>query len=256
LTALVNNEGLLLGAYDGDRLVGFTMGWLGTKDSEGARNAKSHLKLVSHMTGVLPQYHDQRVGYQLKLAQREWALSRGIDLVTWTYDPLESRNGNLNINLLGCTCKTYFKDYYGQMTDEVNRGIASDRFQVDWQIGSNHVKKRLKRSSSGATPDRKVNDLTKKGIQLINPARSDNDNLPTPIERVNGSKAKKVLVEIPPDFQSIRKINLDLAVEWRFHTRRIFEILFNSGYLIMDFVFQRGAFPRSFYLLQRQTDEN
>ena len=67
--------------------------------------------------GVAASYQSRGVGYQLKLAQRELVLDQGIDLVTWTYDPLESRNAYLNIHKLGGVCRTYMRDYYGPLTD-------------------------------------------------------------------------------------------------------------------------------------------
>ncbi|HSN73476.1 MAG TPA: GNAT family N-acetyltransferase, partial [Anaerolineae bacterium] len=131
------NGGLLLGAYDGERLVGFVFGFLGL-------TADGRLKHCSHMAGVHPDYRDQGVGYQLKLAQRGHVLAQGIDLITWTFDPLETRNAGLNFHKLGAVCNTYLRNLYGEMHDVLNAGLPSDRFQVDWWVGSQRVAERLR----------------------------------------------------------------------------------------------------------------
>ena len=253
LTAIANNGGLLLGAYDGDQLVGFTLGWLGTVGSVESRPAANQLKLVSHMTGVLSGYRDQRIGYRLKLAQRDWALAQGLDLVTWTYDPLESRNGYLNIHLLGCTCQTYLRDYYGEMTDLMNEGIISDRFQVEWWIKDAHVHKRISEESERKETEKTIDQFVKEGIRLLNPAKWKPGSVPLPGEPLGEPSGPRVLVEIPTDFQAIRKESLESAVAWRFQTRTIFESLFASEYQVADFIYQREDTPRGFYLLEKQT---
>lgn len=121
--------GLLLGAFDGDRLVGFVFGFLGL-------TADGRLKHCSHMAGVHPDYRDQGVGYALKLAQREHVLAQGLDLVTWTFDPLETRNAQLNFHKLGAICNTYIRNLYGAMRAAINAGPPSDRFEVEWWIRS------------------------------------------------------------------------------------------------------------------------
>src|SRR3970282_1162763 len=101
------------------------------------------LKHCSHMLAVLPEYRDQKIGYRLKLAQREAVHEQAVRLITWTYDPLESRNANLNINRLGGIVRTYKRNHYGEMQDGLNAGLPSDRLLVEWWITSNRVKQRL-----------------------------------------------------------------------------------------------------------------
>jgi predicted GNAT superfamily acetyltransferase len=250
LMAIAKNGGLLLGAYAGERLVGFTLGWLGTANafSPGTARASEHLKLVSHLLGVLPEWRDRGVGYRLKLAQREWAVERGLDLVTWTYDPLESRNANLNLRRLGVTCQTYVRDIYGDLPDQMSVGIASDRFQVDWRITSERVIERLSASDGRGT------DLIRAstGAQLLNPATLGRDGRPRPAERSAEPSGARLLVEIPADFQALRGVDLVLGGAWRSHTRAIFESAFAAGYRVVDLVYERDpSFPRSFYLLEK-----
>ena len=139
------NGGLLLGAFDvppegeEEQFVGFVFGFVGLSSGGGVKHC-------SHMAGVAPAYQNQNLGYRLKLAQRQQVLSQGIDLATWTFDPLESRNANLNFRKLGATSRTYLRDLYGSMRNTLNVGLPSDRFQVDWHIASRHV--------AEGTPDR------------------------------------------------------------------------------------------------------
>src|SRR5690606_313869 len=113
--ALQHNGSILLGGYDGDMLIGYILGTLGTVETQGSLDqiAAARLKLFSVIMGILPAYQGQGVGTQLKMAQREAALRLGIRMITWTYDPLESRNGRLNIGKLGAICNRYYRDFHG-----------------------------------------------------------------------------------------------------------------------------------------------
>ena len=144
LLTVQKNGGLVLGAFDeGGRMIGCLFGFLGARDATAQQ-----LKHCSHMMGVLEGWRGRGVGYQLKLAQREHALAQGLELVTWTYDPLESLNAALNIGKLGVVCRTYFRDLYGEMEDGLNVGLSSDRFQVEWWVASQRVAHRLAAPSS------------------------------------------------------------------------------------------------------------
>ena len=143
LLTAAKNGGLLLGAFDGATLAGFVFGFPGlTPDGK--------LKHCSHMAGVHPAYRNRGLGYSLKLAQRQHVLAQGIDLITWTFDPLETRNASLNFHKLGAVCNTYIPNLYGEMRDGLNAGLPSDRFQVDWWIASERVAQRLEQPPSGS----------------------------------------------------------------------------------------------------------
>jgi predicted GNAT superfamily acetyltransferase len=247
--AMAKNGGVLLGAYHDGRLVGYTLGWLGLIDPHAERPATEQLKLVSHMTGVLPDYRDQGIGYRLKLAQREWALARNLELITWTYDPLESRNANLNLHRLGVVCRTYQRNVYGSMIDRVNAGVESDRFLVQWWITTPRVKNRLAAGPPSLT-------LATADAQLINPAVFDPQGYPHPAEETAAPSDSRVLVEIPARIQAIRRTSHELTAVWRAHTRNLFESLFAAGYQVTDLIYEPDpSRPRSFYLLE-QTDED
>lgn len=123
--------GQILGAWDGERLVGFTL------SVPGIRNGAPYLH--SHMTGVVPEYRDRGVGRMLKLFQREEALSRDIRLIEWTFDPLEMRNAHFNLNRLGAIARRYLPNLYGITTSPLHRGMATDRLMAEWYLDSARV---------------------------------------------------------------------------------------------------------------------
>lgn len=270
LVAASHNGGLVIGAFDGDgsagnpsqaapgepannvELVGFVFGFPGlyfTPDGPRPKHA-------SHMLGIHPDFRDRGIGFQLKRAQWQMVRHQGLDRMTWTYDPLQSRNAYLNITRLGAVCNTYVRDAYGPMHDELNAGLPTDRFQVDWWINSHRVNRRL---SKRVRRPLKLAHYLSAGTDILNPAEMDADGLPRPAENVylddleiretSEDKPRLLMVEIPADFGAIRAAGGGLAVAWRLHTRLIFERLFESGYLVTDFVHLPGETPRSFYVL-------
>jgi predicted GNAT superfamily acetyltransferase len=244
LAAVTRNGGIALGAFAGNDLIGFAFGFLGTSARYGPEApATVKLKHHSHMLAVLPEWRDVGVGYTLKLAQRDAARAQALRLMTWTYDPLESRNALLNIAKLGAVCSTYYCDYYGEMRDELNVDLPSDRFQVDWYIASNRVATRL--TAHRARLERE--QYASAGAVLLNPARFDTV-LPRPSETVAMLSTDLALVEIPADFQVIRHTDRALALAWRMQTREIFEQAFARGYMVTGFAFEPN--PRQgFYVL-------
>jgi len=123
--------GQVLGAFDGERLVGYTLAVVGFTNGT--------VFLHSHMTGVHGDYRDRGVGRALKLFQREEALGRGIRLVVWTFDPLETRNAHFNLNRLGAIARKYLPNLYGVTTSPLHRGLPTDRLWAEWQLDSARV---------------------------------------------------------------------------------------------------------------------
>jgi len=132
-TFVVVNQtgGQVLGAFDGPTMVGFTMALVGVRGTAPY--------LHSHMTGVLPEYRDRKIGRSLKLFQREEALSRDIRLIEWTFDPLETRNAHFNLNRLGAIVRTYIPNFYGVTTSPLHRNLPTDRLLAEWHLDSPRV---------------------------------------------------------------------------------------------------------------------
>jgi predicted GNAT superfamily acetyltransferase len=283
LITMAHNGGLVIGAYinpaeeehhqafppslgASSQLVGFVFGFPGLYQTPDGPRPKH----CSHQLGVHPDYRNQGLGFALKRAQWQMVRHQGLDLITWTYDPLLSRNAYLNIARLGAVCSTYKQNIYGDMRDELNEGLPSDRFQVDWWVNTQRVQLRLSRRP------RRPLDLAhflSAGARIINPTQVGENQLPRPIpitpeqieDATQGKNEKSlplieaptggeqdrnlILVEIPSDFMTIRVADPGLALEWRLHSRQIFEDLLTRGYLITDFVYLPGIQSRSFYLL-------
>ena len=123
--------GQVLGAFDGAKLVAYTLALVGYRD--GA------VFLHSHHTGVQHDYRDRGVGRRIKLFQREEALSRDIRFIQWTFDPLELRNAHFNLNRLGAISRQYKPNLYGITTSPLHRGLATDRLLVEWHLDSKRV---------------------------------------------------------------------------------------------------------------------
>lgn len=127
--------GQVLGAFAGDTIVGFAMSF------PGYRDGKPYLH--SHMLAVLPEYRNAGLGRRLKLAQRDDALARGIDLMEWTFDPLEIKNAHLNIARLGAIARRYKPDFYGPSTSPLQGGLPTDRLYAEWWLRSARVRRIL-----------------------------------------------------------------------------------------------------------------
>jgi len=123
--------GQVLGAFLGDKMVGFVLAYPGVRDGGPY--------LHSHMAAVLPQYRDLGIGRQLKLAQRDDALARGITLIEWTFDPLQARNAYFNICHLGVVVRRYLLDVYGSTSSPLHGGLPTDRLVAEWHLASKRV---------------------------------------------------------------------------------------------------------------------
>ncbi len=243
LITVVHNGGLVLGAFVDTKLVGFVFGFPGLEfTADGPRP-----KHCSHMAGVLPDQRDTGIGFALKRAQWQMVRHQGLDHITWTYDPMLSRNAHLNIARLGAVCSTYRRSEYGDMRDGLNAGLPSDRFQLDWWINTKRVERRL---GKHARPTLKLSDLRRVGLHPLYDLESTPANLLRPPEHIPAIEAQLIAAEIPSDFMEMKAADFALARDWRFFTREFFETAFAKGYIVTDFVFDRiENVARGFYIL-------
>jgi predicted GNAT superfamily acetyltransferase len=131
LRAMAEHGGQVLGAFEGDTMVGTQIGVIGLTEAGPM--------LHSHITGIALETQHRGIGFLLKRAQRDWCLERGIDTVTWTFDPMVARNARFNLHKLGAVADRFFRDYYRAMDDAFNRGDRSDRLEVLWDLSSDRV---------------------------------------------------------------------------------------------------------------------
>ena len=130
-TVVSHIGGQVLGAFDGDTIVGFAFSLPGYRDG--------HAYLHSHILAVLPDYRNAGIGRRLKFAQRDDAIARGFDLMEWTFDPLEIKNAHLNIARLGAIVRRYEPDCYGPSTSPLQGGLPTDRLYAEWWLRSPRV---------------------------------------------------------------------------------------------------------------------
>lgn len=243
LITVQKNGGLVLGAFDGARLVGLAFSFLGYDHHFDP----PLLKQCSHMLAVLPAYQSHKLGVSLKLRQRELTMAQGIGLMTWTYDPLLALNANLNLVRLGAIARRYVENAYGVMTDGLNAGLASDRFEVEWWLDTPHVRERVTRA--GARPD--WEELVRNGARVVLETQWDDAARPR-IRQENQLEGDALLVEIPADLAATKSNSPELAREWRMRAREVFARAFAEGYAATDFVFApREGVSRAAYVLTR-----
>jgi len=244
LLAFIHNGGLAVGAFYDEEMVGFIFGFPGISKM----GQESRIKHCSHQMGVHPDHRGKDLGFMLKKAQWQIVRHQGIDQITWTYDPLLSKNAYLNIARLGSVCNTYRRNEYGDMVDELNAGVASDRFQVDWWTQTKRVSQHMDEENRNALG---LQNYQQSDIQILFTTVTDsNSGLLRPPSKYTPPSGSLALVEIPINFQALRETDLPLAKAWRFFTRDIFEESFNAGYIVTDFIYDRSeASPRGFYIL-------
>jgi len=235
----VHNGGLVIGAFVQDELIGFVFGFPGLDFTPDGPRPKH----CSHMMGIKPGQRDSGVGFALKRAQWQMVRKQGIDHITWTYDPLLSRNAYLNIAKLGAVCNTYRRSEYGDMRDGLNVGLPSDRFQVDWWVNTRRVDRRLSRNARGPL---KMDGFSKADLRPLYTPLIGTSSLIQPPEHFSTLEGNLLLAEIPSDFGALKDADFVLARDWRFFSREVFETAFASGYIVTDFIFDDG---HSFYVL-------
>ena len=233
LIVSIKRGGILLGAFDPDgQMHGFVYSIPGWKDGKPTQ--------WSHMLGVVSDARSAGLGRALKLAQREATLVMGIELIEWTYDPLQALNAHLNFTRLGTVVQEYEENIYGESSSPLHKGSPTDRFVAEWHLREPHVERRI----SGAGPV--LRDASIANAPVVNPARPG--AWLEPVEGELAYDARRVLVEIPIGFSDMQASAPDLALQWRFTTRRIFQHYFARGYRAVDFFLSREA-RRGQYLL-------
>jgi predicted GNAT superfamily acetyltransferase len=238
LIVSIKRGGILLGAFDdSDAMKGFVYSMAALKDGRPSQ--------WSHMLGVARDARDSGLGARLKLAQREQALRLGVDLIEWTYDPLQAINAHLNFTKLGVVASEYEQNIYGDSSSPLHHGSPTDRLVAEWHIRKPHVERRLASWGQPVVRDRSVAaapliNPSSPGVVWIRPGRAD-----------LGLDDHRVLVEIPAGFTDMQLGDPDLALAWRFHTREIFECYLGRGYRAVDFFLAREA-GRGHYLLADQ----
>lgn len=189
------------GAFSGAELVGVAIAF----HADPQRHA-----LYSHIAGIAAGHVGRSIGFAVKQHQRAWALSRGIDAIEWTFDPLVARNAHFNITKLGARPQEYLSDFYGPMADGVNTDDETDRLLIRWELRDPGVVLR----SSGERPH--------------------------PLEMMPGD----VSVAVPSDIERTRRENRGDAQRWRLRVRDELTRAFDAGGAIVGFDRSEGYIIR------------
>ncbi len=233
---------IFIGAFDGDRLVGFAFGIFGREHGQ--------ITIHSHMLAVLESHRQHDLGQKLKQAQRERAIALGIREMTWTFDPLQSRNAHLNFEKLGVVSDSYKVNFYGPETSSVLHRNGTDRLWVRWLLDSQRTRDRAAgKDGRGETLD---------ALRLLAPLVSFNgDGRPSRGDLTESLGRQRVSIEIPGEILEVERTDVGLAHEWREATRWAFTEAIGAGFYVAEFCRSiRGQQGPGAYLLERgSTDE-
>ena len=224
----------LIGAFDGETLVGFAFGFVGWDEGQAVFH--------SHMLAVHPAYREHGLGRQLKLAQRTAAIDKGFDRVSWTFDPLQSTNAHLNFHKLGVVSSKYKINFYGdQSSSPLHRCIGTDRLWVEWFLKSRRVADRMQ--------VRQERETELGGVDRLIQVGSDGLAVSRPARDLDG---KPGVIEIPERIGLLQRENPAAAVAWRHATRTAFVDAFAVGYVVDDFlrIDQNGSRAGGYLLIQ------
>ena len=211
LVAAREAGGVLLGAFSGETLVGFVYGFPSFERGQLAHH--------SHMLAVKPDFRNLDLGRRLKLAQREHVLAQGIDLISWTFDPLQSLNAYFNFGKLGVVADRYLLNFYGEDAASFLHQTGTDRLWVSWFVSSERVSRRVSGNVAVDVPDAPLlvsvgTDLSPQRHELV----KDDDH---------------VGIEIPSQIDTLPR---ETGLRWREETRLAFTEALKAGYFVDSFV--------------------
>ncbi|MDM8520239.1 hypothetical protein QUF64_09335 [Anaerolineales bacterium HSG6] len=239
LITIAKESGMICLVYDElDEVIGFIIAFLALHhNKQHLSHDKQLLKLASHQVGVISDKQNKQLGYQIKLAQRDMALARGIELITWTFDPLQGRNARLNLHKLGAVSQTYYRNIYGNMNDGFNGDLDTDRFLVEWWLDSDHVKHRLDQPT----------DQFPSSYTVVNPiTESTSDGFLLPSPQTVPFTDQTCFIELPADMNMLTA--MPIARQWQQQIAYLFETAFETGYTVTDLLRHSD---RNYFVLEK-----
>lgn len=227
MKALAHSGHYVAGAWRGGELVGASVAWAWGPDRPGA--------LHSHITGIAPHLQSQGVGLALKLHQAAWAKARGIDCITWTFDPMVRRNAWFNLVKLGARAESYHRDFYGEMHDGVNDGELTDRCLVVWTS----LPDRNPGPEPSAPPPATV---------LLAASAGQVPEMSIPADKGPERWPDRLLCQVPADAVALRREDPQLARQWRLALRATMGEAMGAGYAATSMT------PDGYYVLERREE--
>lgn len=244
LISYAHNGGLILGAFEGEFMVGFAVAFLGTDSRDPRRPAMANLKLVMEGIAVHPDYRGNGIATRIAMQLREWSIQQGLRLVTRIFNPLNSRHAYFCIRKLGMMARRFIPNYYGNQLPSLVEN--TDQLLAEWWITQNRVEERLFGNRQNLT----LSQYLEANVPIINPAVFYGNEL-RPYEGVfDFDGGIMLLVEIPADYVGIAHANQALAQAWQHHAHVVFERVYAHGYIATDFLLEnQNGYTRTFYLM-------
>jgi predicted GNAT superfamily acetyltransferase len=232
--------GLVLGAFlPNGQAVAMSFAFLG--------RVEGRLCLYSQLTGVVPGYQSQGLGYRIKVKQRDFCRAEGIGRIAWAFDPLQAGNAHFNLVRLGASAVRYIDNMYGERTDALNAGVPTDRLIAEWDT-EDRPPRSIRPDAATILPQ-----FTHATAGPTGEVEPDLESLCACIAMVIG--APSALVEVPADIARLRRDRPERAEQWRSAVRQAFQAAFEAGYRAISFVRDETVTPnRVFYVLDRQAD--
>jgi predicted GNAT superfamily acetyltransferase len=230
MNAMSHNGGSIIAAEIDGQMVGFCLGFAGKRDAT--------VLLWSHMAGVLPQYQGRSIGFLLKQEQRTWALENGYDTISWTFDPLQRGNANFNLKHLGAIVNTYHVNLYGEMTDAINAGLASDRLEATWHLHD----ARVVTLAEAVSEQTSATSFPDEGFLVRASDGTIAQTIPTPLT------SDTYCIEIPYHISELKKHDKPQAIQWQLAVRQAMLSAFEQGYSARDFIVRDS---RCWYVLRK-----
>jgi predicted GNAT superfamily acetyltransferase len=247
--ATQNAGGIWLGGFDGGNLIGFVFAFpsLHLPPAKPSNSVPCQVRFHSHTLAVREPYRDSGIGYELKLAQRQKALGLGITEMTWTFDPLRSRNAHLNFSKLGVISNSYRVNLYGSGLTGPFDANGTDRLWVTWPMSERRTEQRLR----GTSVRSEVLDALTHVSPLV---RFRGDGVPVEGDLLQALARQRIAIEIPGDMERIEREDRELARRWRLATRRAFTESLEHGFVVTEFCRSiRGQQGPGAYLLERES---
>ncbi len=221
--------GLVLGAFDGDRFVGFSFAFRGVLDGTPI--------LYSQLTGVLPEAQGGGTGRRIKQWQRTWAREQGLPLVAWAFDPLQAMNAHYNLVALGAVATHYHPNFYGPREDALNPGLPTDRLLCVWPTAD----------PLPAKPDPKDTAITFAVHSWRMHGGGRNISVSPAVDM--WQKERYIGIEVPRDVKAVQAHGPKFLEDWQAAVRLAFIEGFAAGYRAVTF--RRGD-DRAYYILTKE----
>lgn len=219
--AALHAGALVVGAFEGNELLGFAFGFPSYVDGV--------VGLHSHLLAVVPSARGRGLGKTLKWFQRDWCLARGVTQITWTFDPLQAKNARLNLEHLGAHVRHYYPDFYGTLGGALNGELPTDRVVAEWPLNAPQVAALAGGRARPGAEKPAVAGLT---------CGADGE------PQLRAAQAERVWLELPPHIAP--QTDLAHALRWRLALRAATQPRLDAGYRASRFV--AGG-----YVLERPT---